>query len=80
MKECKRCEKGKDEAEFARDRSKADGLQDRCRACHAKYRRSLRKRKEMAGRKIKTANVEAKLVTMALCPHCGNQVYHVVKD
>jgi hypothetical protein len=56
MKNCPGCRTRKPYADFSRDRSKADGRQARCRACHKEIRKKRRERDEVRARAWRAAN------------------------
>lgn len=54
LQECTKCQEVKPQIEFNRDKTKADGLQFRCKTCVHEYMR--KRRRTDAGRRLESAN------------------------
>ena len=67
MKHCPKCDKNKDEEEFAKDKSRYDGLQGYCRPCRVEMVTARRKTKEghAAFRKYRTSKAGKEAVNKA---------------
>ena len=58
MKTCSKCGETKDVSEFSKDRSRRDGLQNRCKACMLAYREANKERVAEKNRAYYEANKE----------------------